>query len=67
MLANAAGLASDEIDRMLGGSGFSVTPRRGELIVFDKLSRSLVNHIVLAVPTKITKGRYRSPPPCSGT
>ena len=60
-LVNAAGLASDEIDRMLGGSGFSVTPRRGELIVFDKLSRSLVNHIVLAVPTKITKGVLVSP------
>ena len=54
-LVNAAGLRSDEVDRMLGRTAFTVTPRRGELIVFDKLSRPLVNHIVLAVPTKVSK------------
>ena len=58
---NAAGLRSDELDRMLGHERFTVTPRRGELIVFDKLARSLVEHIVLAVPTKITKGVLIAP------
>ena len=37
-LVNAAGLRSDEVDAMLGHYGFTVTPRRGELIVFDKLA-----------------------------
>jgi glycerol-3-phosphate dehydrogenase len=60
-LVNAAGLRSDEIDRMLGHERFTVTPRRGELIVFDKLARPLVRHIVLAVPTKITKGVLIAP------
>jgi glycerol-3-phosphate dehydrogenase len=60
-LVNAAGLRSDELDRMLGHDGFTVSPRRGELIVFDKLSRSLVSHILLAVPTKITKGVLIAP------
>jgi len=60
-LVNAAGLRSDEIDRMLGHEGFTVTPRRGELIVFDKLSRPLVNHILLAVPTGTTKGVLVAP------
>jgi glycerol-3-phosphate dehydrogenase len=60
-LVNAAGLRSDEVDRMLGGAAFTVTPRRGELIVFDKLSRRLVNHILLAVPTKVSKGVLVSP------
>lgn len=60
-LVNAAGLHSDEIDRLLGHEGFTVTPRRGELIVFDKLSRPLLNHIVLAVPTGTTKGVLVSP------
>jgi glycerol-3-phosphate dehydrogenase len=60
-LVNAAGLRSDEIDRMLGRERFTVTPRRGELIVFDKLSRPLARHIVLAVPTKITKGVLIAP------
>ena len=60
-LVNAAGLHSDEIDRMLGHERFTVTPRRGELIVFDKLARPLVEQIVLAVPTKITKGVLIAP------
>jgi len=60
-LVNAAGLHSDEIERMLGHERFTVTPRRGELIVFDKLARPLVEHIVLAVPTKITKGVLIAP------
>jgi len=60
-LVNAAGLRSDELDRMLGHDRFTVTPRRGELVVFDKLSRPLVSHIVLAVPTKVTKGVLIAP------
>ena len=60
-LVNAAGLRSDELDRMLGHDRFTVTPRRGELIVFDKLARPLLSHIVLAVPTKVTKGVLIAP------
>jgi glycerol-3-phosphate dehydrogenase len=60
-LVNAAGLRSDEIDGMLGHSGFRITPRRGELIVFDKLARGLVNHVLLPVPTEKTKGVLVSP------
>jgi glycerol-3-phosphate dehydrogenase len=55
-LVNAAGLESDHIDAMLGGSSFTIQPRRGELIVFDKLARPLVNSILLPVPTPHTKG-----------
>ncbi|HEX4008988.1 MAG TPA: NAD(P)/FAD-dependent oxidoreductase [Solirubrobacteraceae bacterium] len=58
---NAAGLRSDEVHRMAGRDGFTVTPRRGELIVFDKLSRPLVNHIILPVPTAKTKGVLIAP------
>ncbi len=60
-LVNAAGLGSDLIDRMLGGGGFTITPRRGELIVFDKLARPLVRHILLPVPTPATKGVLVAP------
>ena len=60
-LVNAAGLHSDELDRLLGHDGFTVTPRRGELVVFDKLARPLVRQIVLAVPTRITKGVLIAP------
>jgi glycerol-3-phosphate dehydrogenase len=60
-LINAAGLHSDELDRMLGHDTFTVTPRRGELIVFDKLARPLLDHILLAVPTATTKGVLLAP------
>jgi glycerol-3-phosphate dehydrogenase len=60
-LVNAAGLRSDEVDAMLGHSEFRVTPRRGELIVFDKLARGLLNHVLLPVPTEKTKGVLVSP------
>ena len=60
-VVNAAGLHADEVDRMLGHQGFTVSPRRGELIVFDKLARPLVNQILLAVPTELTKGVLIAP------
>jgi glycerol-3-phosphate dehydrogenase len=60
-LVNAAGLGSDRIDAMLGGSGFTIRPRRGELIVFDKLARPLLSSILLPVPTAQTKGVLVTP------
>src|SRR5262249_9528538 len=40
---------------------FTVRPRRGELIVYDKLARALVRHVLLPVPTKATKGVLVAP------
>ena len=60
-LINAAGLWSDELHRSAGYDGFTVQPRRGELIVFDKLSRPLLSHILLPIPTGRTKGVLVSP------
>ncbi|HEX7492208.1 MAG TPA: NAD(P)/FAD-dependent oxidoreductase [Candidatus Limnocylindrales bacterium] len=60
-VVNAAGLNSDIVDGFLGHERFSVTPRRGELIVFDKLSRRLIDHVLLPIPTKIGKGVLVAP------
>jgi glycerol-3-phosphate dehydrogenase len=60
-VVNAAGLAADAIDRFFGHDDFTVTPRRGELIVYDKLARPLVRHVLLPVPTARTKGVLVSP------
>ena len=60
-LVNAAGLFADNIERMLGHDDLRVTPRRGQLIVFDKLARPLVRSIVLPVPTGRTKGVLVAP------
>jgi glycerol-3-phosphate dehydrogenase len=61
LVINAAGLRSDDVDRMAGFDRFTVTPRRGELLVFDKLARPLIEHILLAVPTATTKGVLVAP------
>ncbi|MDF2826016.1 MAG: FAD/NAD(P)-binding oxidoreductase [Mycobacterium sp.] len=58
---NAAGLGSDWLDGLFGHHRFTVTPRRGELIVYDKLARPLVDKIVLPVPTSRGKGVLVSP------
>jgi glycerol-3-phosphate dehydrogenase len=60
-VVNAAGLHGDTVHRAFGLDGFTVRPRRGELIVFDKLSRSLVGRIILPVPTAHTKGVLVAP------
>ena len=61
VVVNAAGLGADLLDRAFGHEDFTVTPRRGELLVFDKLARGLVNHVLLPVPTATTKGVLVSP------
>jgi glycerol-3-phosphate dehydrogenase len=60
-VVNAAGLGSDTVDRMFGGEGFTIRPRRGELIVFDKLASTLLRSILLPVPTARTKGVLVAP------
>ena len=60
-IVNAAGLRSDEVNAMLGHGEFQVRPRRGELIVYDKLASGLLRHVLLPVPTAKTKGVLVSP------
>ncbi|MET7426215.1 NAD(P)/FAD-dependent oxidoreductase [Dactylosporangium sp. NPDC005555] len=60
-VVNAAGLGADTIDRLFGNERFTVTPRRGELFVFDKAARPLVPCIVLPVPSAAGKGVLVSP------
>ncbi|MGW5372381.1 FAD-dependent oxidoreductase [Streptomyces sp. NPDC004009] len=60
-LVNAAGLHADTLDRTLGHDDFTVTPRRGQLIVHDRFARPLVRHILLPVPTAAGKGVLIAP------
>jgi glycerol-3-phosphate dehydrogenase len=60
-VVNAAGLGGDHVDRLFGYDRFHITPRRGELLVFDKQARPLVNKIVLPVPSARGKGVLVSP------
>ena len=51
---NAAGLRADEVARMAGDDSFSIYPRKGEFFVFEPPEP--LDHILLPVPTKRTKG-----------
>ncbi|MET9436441.1 FAD-dependent oxidoreductase [Streptomyces sp. NPDC006551] len=60
-VVNACGLHADEFDAHFGRRDFTVTPRRGQLIVFDKFARGLVRHILLPVPGRLGKGVLVAP------
>jgi glycerol-3-phosphate dehydrogenase len=53
---NCAGLHADEIARLVGDDSFAIYPRKGEFLVFDPPEGRPLQHILLPVPTKRTKG-----------
>lgn len=56
-VVNAAGIYADEIARLAGDDSFTITPRKGEYILFDKTAcSSLVFGVVFPTPTKKSKG-----------
>lgn len=56
-IINAAGLYADTVAKMAGDSSFTIHPRKGEYILFDKTaSASMVNGVVFPTPTKTSKG-----------
>ena len=56
-VVNAAGVYADEIAKLAGDESFTITPRKGEYILFDKTAcSSLVFGIVFPTPTKKSKG-----------
>ncbi len=57
LVVNAAGLFGDHVEeRLLGASRFAIRPRKGQFLVYDKTAAALASHILLPVPTEITKG-----------
>ncbi len=59
---NCAGLYGDLVDAALRGhSDFTIRPRKGEFVVFDKAAASLLGTIILPVPGERTKGVVLAP------
>jgi glycerol-3-phosphate dehydrogenase len=57
LVVNAAGLFGDGVARLAGREpGFSIRPRKGQFVVYDKPAHELVRSIILRVPTERTKG-----------
>ncbi len=54
---NCAGLYGDVVDQVLiKEQNFTIAPRKGQFVVFDKAASELVSAIILPVPTATTKG-----------
>src|SRR5699024_7872558 len=56
VVVNAAGLFADQIAHMVGDDRFTITPRKGEYILFEKSMGSKVNHVVFQTPANGSKG-----------
>ncbi len=53
---NAAGLFADRIAQMAGLDGLFLHPRRGEYVLLDETTGSLVNAVLFPAPTPVSKG-----------
>ncbi len=61
-IINCAGLFGDKIEEaLLGETSFTIKPRKGQFVVFDKPAARLLRHIILPVPTERTKGIVVTP------
>lgn len=54
---NCAGLYGDLVQgRLAGSSPFSIKPRKGQFVIFDKAASGLLRTTILAIPDERTKG-----------
>ena len=56
VVINAAGNFGDIVEAIARPVPFSIKPRRGQFVVFDKPASKLAHAIILPVPTERTKG-----------
>jgi glycerol-3-phosphate dehydrogenase len=55
-IINAAGLFGDHVEALVHEPGFTIKPRKGQFVVFDKPAAKLARSIILPVPSERTKG-----------
>ncbi|WP_319201097.1 NAD(P)/FAD-dependent oxidoreductase [uncultured Ilyobacter sp.] len=53
---NCAGVYSDKVSQMAGIGGFQINPRKGEYLVFEKGTGTIINKVIFQCPTKKGKG-----------
>jgi glycerol-3-phosphate dehydrogenase len=53
---NAAGLFADEVSRAFKAEDFTITARKGEYFLLDKLTKACPSRVVFPVPTTVSKG-----------
>ncbi len=56
-VVNAAGLRADEISRLAGDDSFTIHPRKGEYVLFDReASKKMTQGVIFPTPSKTSKG-----------
>lgn len=60
-IINAAGQYADEIAGMVGDDTFSIHPRRGEYLLFDRECGNMISHTIFRTPTAMGKGILMTP------
>lgn len=61
LVINAAGIYADELHNMVSEEKMKLTPRRGEYLLCDKLSRGIPSHTLFQLPTALGKGVLVTP------
>jgi glycerol-3-phosphate dehydrogenase len=56
IVVNCAGVNSDKIAKMVDADNFTITPRKGQYIIFEKNSGEKVKNVIFQLPTKKGKG-----------
>lgn len=57
MVVNAAGIHADKVSRLAGDATFTIHPRKGEYILFDKSAAGdMVRSVIFPTPNKHSKG-----------
>lgn len=59
-IINAAGVYTDEISKLAAAETYSITPNRGEYLLFDKCADK-PNMVIFQVPSKLGKGVLVTP------
>ncbi|MBB2202774.1 NAD(P)/FAD-dependent oxidoreductase [Gluconacetobacter tumulisoli] len=56
VVVNCAGLQGDIVEAIARSSPFTIKPRKGQFIVYDKSAYGLISSVILPVPSPVTKG-----------
>ncbi|TBW34883.1 FAD/NAD(P)-binding oxidoreductase [Siculibacillus lacustris] len=60
-VVNAAGVHAADVARLAGDDSFTIHPRRGEYILFDRSTGALARSVLFPTPSKVSKGILVSP------
>ncbi len=55
-VVNAAGLYADEVSKLFGAEEYTITPRKGEYYLLDRMTKACPSKVLFPVPNTVSKG-----------